>query len=266
VKSLAPMRDRVTEAEWATRVELAACYRLVARYGMADLIYNHITARVPGEEGHFLINPFGFLYEEITASCLFKIDLDGRVVERPDLPYEVNRAGFVIHSAVHAARHDVDCVIHTHTMNIPEICSMKQSLKIDIRDLTAGIAIICVGLFVALYASNHYQVGDAARMGPGYFPTMLGWIMAGVGLVIAFLSLRTSIHVLTPPPFTPRPFLAVVVAVALFALVIVVVTSAGSNSFQLPRSLLLAVSLAVISWLIFSWGLQMTLPAFAWEF
>ncbi len=115
MKSLAPMRDRVTEAEWATRVELAACYRLVARYGMADLIYNHITARVPGEEGHFLINPFGFLYEEITASCLFKIDLDGRVVERPDLPYEVNRAGFVIHSAVHAARHDVDCVIHTHT-------------------------------------------------------------------------------------------------------------------------------------------------------
>ena len=87
MKSLAPMRDRVTEAEWATRVELAACYRLVARYGMADLIYNHITARVPGEEGHFLINPFGFLYEEITASCLFKIDLDGRVVERPDLPY-----------------------------------------------------------------------------------------------------------------------------------------------------------------------------------
>lgn len=81
MKSLAPMRDRVTEAEWATRVELAACYRLVARYGMADLIYNHITARVPGEEGHFLINPFGFLYEEITASCLFKIDLDGRVVE-----------------------------------------------------------------------------------------------------------------------------------------------------------------------------------------
>lgn len=151
-------------------------------------------------------------------------------------------------------------------------------MKPDIRDLIAGIAIICVGLFVALYASSHYQVGDAARMGPGYFPTMLGWIMAGVGLIIALLSVRTTRHVLTPPPFTLRPFLAVVVAVALFAflilriglipttLLMVVVTASGSNSFQFPRSLLLAVSLAVISWLIFSWGLQMTLPAFAWEF
>ncbi|MGE0098004.1 MAG: class II aldolase/adducin family protein [Hydrogenophaga sp.] len=115
MKSPVSMRERVSEAEWATRVDLAACYRLVARHGMADLIYNHITARVPGEEGHFLINPFGFLYEEITASCLFKIDLEGRVIERPDVPYEVNHAGFVIHSAVHAARHDVACVIHTHT-------------------------------------------------------------------------------------------------------------------------------------------------------
>src|SRR6185436_12930844 len=94
-----PMRERVSEAEWQARVDLAACYRLVARYGMTDLIYNHITARVPGEDGHFLINPFGFLYEEITASSLFKIDLDGRVIERPDVPYEVNHAGYVIHSA-----------------------------------------------------------------------------------------------------------------------------------------------------------------------
>lgn len=109
------LRERVSEAEWATRVELAACYRLVARHGMADLIYNHITARVPGEEGHFLINPFGFMYEEITASSLFKIDLEGQVIERPDLPYDINQAGFVIHSAVHAARHDVACVLHTHT-------------------------------------------------------------------------------------------------------------------------------------------------------
>lgn len=117
MKPSAPMRERVSEAEWAARVELAACYRLVALYGMADLIYNHITVRVPGEEGHFLINPFGLMYAEITASSLFKIDLEGRVIERPDLPgdIEVNRAGFVIHSAVHAARHDVACVLHTHT-------------------------------------------------------------------------------------------------------------------------------------------------------
>lgn len=109
------MRERVSEAEWDTRVDLAACYRLVARYGMADLIYNHITARVPGEPGHFLINPFGLLYEEITASSLFKIDLEGRILERPDVPYEINQAGYVIHSAIHGARHDLACVLHTHT-------------------------------------------------------------------------------------------------------------------------------------------------------
>jgi len=109
------MRERVSEVEWETRVELAACYRLVARYGMADLIYNHITARVPDEPHHFLINPFGFLYEEMTASSLFKIDLEGNVIDRPDVPYEVNHAGYVIHSAIHAVRHDVACVLHTHT-------------------------------------------------------------------------------------------------------------------------------------------------------
>jgi hypothetical protein len=151
-------------------------------------------------------------------------------------------------------------------------------MKPDIRDLIAGIAILGVGVFVALYASSQYEMGDAARMGPGYFPTMLGWIMAGVGLVIALLSLRATRHVLTPPPFTLRPFVAVVTAVALFAflvlriglmpttLVIVMVASMASNSFQWRRSLLLALSLSVIAWLIFSWGLQMALPAFAWEF
>jgi ribulose-5-phosphate 4-epimerase/fuculose-1-phosphate aldolase len=100
--------------EQATREDLAACYRLVAKYGMSDLIYNHITARVPGEEGHFLINSYGYLYEEMTASSLYKIDLDGNVIDRPDNPYGINQAGYVIHSAVHGAREDVGCVIHTH--------------------------------------------------------------------------------------------------------------------------------------------------------
>ena len=109
------VRERVSQAEWETRVNLAACYRLVARYGMADLIYNHVTARVPGEDGRFLITPFGFMYEEITASSLFKIDVDGNVIERPDVPYDINHAGYVIHSAIHNARHDLSCVVHTHT-------------------------------------------------------------------------------------------------------------------------------------------------------
>ncbi len=123
-----PMRDRVSEQEWQTRVDLAACYRLVARYGMTDLIYNHITARVPGEAGHILINPYGFLYTEITASSLYKIDLDGNVVLKPDTHYGVNHAGYVIHSAVHGARHDIACVIHTHSRAGMAVSAMKCGL------------------------------------------------------------------------------------------------------------------------------------------
>ena len=92
--------------EWDVRVNLAACYRLVAHYGMTDLIYNHITARVPGPEEHVLINPYGMLYEEITASSLIKIDLEGNTLQQPDHGYSVNAAGYVIHSAVHGARDD----------------------------------------------------------------------------------------------------------------------------------------------------------------
>ena len=110
-----PIRDSVSPAEWETRVNLAAAYRLVAKYGMSDMVYNHITARVPGEDGHFLINQYGLLYAEMTASSFYKIDLDGNIIHAPDGEYGINQAGYVIHSAVHAARHDVECVIHTHT-------------------------------------------------------------------------------------------------------------------------------------------------------
>ncbi|WP_454753645.1 class II aldolase/adducin family protein [Cupriavidus necator] len=110
------VRAHVGEAEWAARVRLAACYRLVDRYGMTDLIYNHITLRIPGTE-HLLINAYGYLYSEICASNLIKIDLDGNVLLDPhnEHGYEVNRAGMVIHTAIHRARPDVGCVIHTHT-------------------------------------------------------------------------------------------------------------------------------------------------------
>jgi ribulose-5-phosphate 4-epimerase/fuculose-1-phosphate aldolase len=100
-------------SERETRVALAACYRLVAHFGMDDLVYTHISARVPGEPGHFLINPYGLMFHEITASSLVKIDYDGNIVE--DTGYPVNKAGFVIHSAVHMARPAVNCVLHTHT-------------------------------------------------------------------------------------------------------------------------------------------------------
>ena len=108
-------RAHVSAEEWQARVDLAACYRLVAMWGMDEMIANHISVRVPGEPGHFLINAYGLLYEEITASSLIKIDLDGNVIFKPPFDYGVNRAGFVIHGAIHRARHDVDCIIHTHT-------------------------------------------------------------------------------------------------------------------------------------------------------
>lgn len=103
-------------AEWQMRVDLAACYRLVHHFGLTDLVYNHITARVPdAPKGahHILINPYGLRYDEITASSLVKIDLEGRKID--DSPHEINHAGYVIHSAIHGARHDVVCVLHTHS-------------------------------------------------------------------------------------------------------------------------------------------------------
>jgi len=99
--------------EWSRRVELAACYRLIAHYRMADLIYTHSTVAIPGEPGHFLINPYGWRFDEITASSLVKINVRGEKVGHS--PHKVNPAGFTIHSAVHMSRHDAACVIHTHT-------------------------------------------------------------------------------------------------------------------------------------------------------
>ena len=115
---ISSMKDRVTPEEWKARVDLAACYRLVDFYGMSDMMANHVSAAVPGEPGAFLINAYGMMYEEITASSLIKIDLDGNILAKPDfgdLGYGINKAGYVIHGAIHRARHDVACVIHTHT-------------------------------------------------------------------------------------------------------------------------------------------------------
>jgi ribulose-5-phosphate 4-epimerase/fuculose-1-phosphate aldolase len=115
---ISSMRDKVTPEEWQARIDLAACYRLVAHYEMTDMLANHISARVPGEPNAFLINPYGLMYEEITASSLIKIDHDGNILAKPDfgdLDYGINLAGYVIHSAIHRARKEVDCVLHTHT-------------------------------------------------------------------------------------------------------------------------------------------------------
>ena len=129
MESRTPARPAdISEAEWQVRVDLAACYRLVAKYGMSDLIYNHITAKVPGSDGHFLINPFGLLYTEITASCFYTLDWDGNIVRQPDSEFSINRAGYLIHSAIHNARKDLTCVMHTHTRAGMAVSAMKEGL------------------------------------------------------------------------------------------------------------------------------------------
>jgi ribulose-5-phosphate 4-epimerase/fuculose-1-phosphate aldolase len=113
--ALPSVKSEVSAAEWALRVDLAACYRLVAKYGWDDLIFTHISARVPGPEHHFLINPYGMFFDEITASSLVKVDLNG--AKAMQSPYDINPAGFTIHSAIHAAREDARCVLHIHSLN-----------------------------------------------------------------------------------------------------------------------------------------------------
>ena len=122
----ADVRSRVSPQEWEVRVQLAACYRLAAHYGWTDLIYTHISARVPGPDNHYLLNPFGHLFDEITASSLVKVDLDGNKVDPS--PHQIQQAGFVIHSAVHAARPDAHCVLHSHTRAGMAVSMLKCGL------------------------------------------------------------------------------------------------------------------------------------------
>src|SRR5438270_3991071 len=120
------IRDQVSAEEWQARVDLAAAYRLVALYGWDDLIFTHISARVPGPEHHFLLNPYGMMFDEVTASSLVKVDPDGNKVT--ESPYFINPAGFTIHSAVHAAREDALCVMHLHTDYGIAVSAQKQGL------------------------------------------------------------------------------------------------------------------------------------------
>jgi len=149
---IASMKARCTAPEWRARVDLAACYRLVDLYGMSDMMANHISSHVPGEPGAFLINAYGLMYEEITASSLIKVDTSGNMLSKPDfgasphgrseadshprqadeggagLDYGINRAGYVIHSAVHAARPDLACVIHTHAFASMAVSALECGL------------------------------------------------------------------------------------------------------------------------------------------
>jgi ribulose-5-phosphate 4-epimerase/fuculose-1-phosphate aldolase len=122
-----PVRELVSAEEWETRVDLAACYRLVEHFGMTEMVGNHISARVLGTRDEFLINPYGVFYDEITASCLVKVNLDGEILFNAT-GYEINRAGYVIHSAIHAGRPDAACVIHTHSIAGMAVSAMRCGL------------------------------------------------------------------------------------------------------------------------------------------
>lgn len=118
--------ETTVDDEWHTRVDLAACYRLVAHFGWTDLVYTHLSASVPGADDHFLLNPFGWGFDEVTASSLVKIDLEGNPVGEPE--HDIHRAGFVIHSAVHAGRPDAKAVLHTHSIAGMAVSAMKCGL------------------------------------------------------------------------------------------------------------------------------------------
>jgi ribulose-5-phosphate 4-epimerase/fuculose-1-phosphate aldolase len=125
--TVSSLKNNVSADEWQTRVDLAACYRLVAQYGWDDLVFTHITAKIPGVENQFLINPYGMMFAEITASSLVKIDLEGNKLDA-DNPFPVNPAGFTIHSAIHAARHDASCVLHVHTPNGIAVSAQREGV------------------------------------------------------------------------------------------------------------------------------------------
>lgn len=120
------LRDKVSAEEWQQRVDLAAAYRLVAHYHWDDLVFTHLSARVPGPEHHFLLNPYGMLFDEITASSLVKVDIDGKKVMESS--YEINPAGFVIHSAIHAGREDAKVVLHVHSLNGIAVSAQKAGV------------------------------------------------------------------------------------------------------------------------------------------
>ena len=131
------------ELEWQQRVDLAACYRLVALFGWDDLIFTHISARVPGPGHEFFINPYGMMFSEITASSLVKVDLQGRKVESSH--HEINPAGFVIHSAVHAARDDARCVLHVHSVNGVAVSAQGLVQRVGIYTQDSRLIVAVVG-------------------------------------------------------------------------------------------------------------------------
>ena len=187
--ALTSRRGQVSEEEWRVRVDLAACYRLVAAHGWDDLVFTHITARVPGPEHHFLINPYGMLFEEVTASSLVKVDLSGNKVVPS--PYEINPAGFTIHSAVHAAREDAKCVIHLHTDAGVAVSAQKDGLLPISQNALFPLASLAYHAYEGVALREDEKARLVADLGARRFMILRnhGTLTVGRSVADAFLSM-----------------------------------------------------------------------------
>ncbi|MDP9930615.1 class II aldolase/adducin family protein [Variovorax paradoxus] len=181
----------VSAEEWQLRVDLAACYRLVALYGWGDLVFTHISARIPGPEHHFLINPYGLMFDEITASSLVKVDQQcNKIIESP---YPVNPAGFVIHSAVHAAREDIQCVLHTHTKAGIAVSAQKNGVLPISQQSTFVLASLAYHDYEGVAFRDDEKPRLQADMGSANFLMLRnhGLLTCGKTIADAFLSMYT---------------------------------------------------------------------------
>ena len=183
------VQSQVSPEEWQLRVNLAACYRLVALYGWSDLVFTHISARVPGPEHHFLINPYGMLFEEITASSLIKVDAQcNKLLESS---YPVNPAGFVIHSAIHAVRDDVQCVLHTHTRAGIGVSAQQQGLLPISQQSTFVLASLAYHDYEGVAIRDDEKGRLQAHMGEANFLMLRnhGLLTVGPTIADAFLNM-----------------------------------------------------------------------------
>ena len=185
------IQNMVSAEEWQLRVDLAACYRLVALYGWSDLVFTHISARIPGPEHHFLINPYGLMFDEITASSLVKVDMQcNKLIESP---YPVNPAGFVIHSSVHAAREDVQCVLHTHTRAGVAVSAQKNGVLPISQQSTFVLASLAYHGYEGVAFRDEEKPRLQADLGEANFLMLRnhGLLTCGKTIADAFLSMYT---------------------------------------------------------------------------
>jgi ribulose-5-phosphate 4-epimerase/fuculose-1-phosphate aldolase len=183
------LEGTVSPEEWQLRCDLAACYRLVASYGWTDLVFTHISARIPGAQHHFLINPYGLLFEEVTASSLIAVDQEGNRLS--ESPFPVNRAGFVIHSSIHAARDDAQCVLHTHTRAGVAVSAQKGGVLPISQQSTFVLASLAYHDYEGVALRDDEKPRLQADLGPATFLMLRnhGLLTVGPSIADAFLAM-----------------------------------------------------------------------------